>query len=152
MPDFLDDKDRAILNAIQSDFPVCPEPFRQIAEQLQMSTDDVLERIRRLKETGIIRRIGANIAPEKLNYVSTLCAASVPKEKIDVFTKTVNTYPGVTHNYIRDDKLNVWFTFIASSKEKIETSLEEISQITGIRPILNLPATRVFKISAKFNV
>ncbi|MFP3998999.1 MAG: Lrp/AsnC family transcriptional regulator, partial [Desulfobacterales bacterium] len=83
---------------------------------------------------------------------STLCAGRVPEEKLDHFTNIVNSYPGVTHNYLRNNSFNVWFTFIAPSAEDIEKSLEEISQKTGIKDILNLPATRLYKIRAHFNL
>jgi hypothetical protein len=61
-------------------------------------------------------------------------------------------YAGVTHNYMRDHEFNIWFTFIAPSRDQIAESLEEISRQTGVSPILNLPATRVFKISANFKL
>ncbi|MGD8677299.1 MAG: Lrp/AsnC family transcriptional regulator, partial [Desulfobacterales bacterium] len=47
---------------------------------------------------------------------------------------------------------NIWFTFIAPSKAEIEENLEQIEQQTGVSPILNMPATRVFKIKAKFDL
>jgi DNA-binding Lrp family transcriptional regulator len=87
-----------------------------------------------------------------LGFVSTLCAARVPEDKIQSFAVSVNRYPGVTHNYQRDNKYNVWFTFIAPSMEEIEENLENISRHTGIREIINLPATKVFKIKAHFNL
>jgi hypothetical protein len=46
----------------------------------------------------------------------------------------------------------VWFTFIAPSMAAIEANLRAISAETGIAEILNLPATRVFKIRAQFDV
>jgi len=58
----------------------------------------------------------------------------------------------VTHNYMRDNHFNVWFTFIAPSMEDIEANLAAIIRETGVHEILNLPATRVFKIRAKFDV
>ena len=105
-----------------------------------------------MKEDRLIRRIGANFSPDRLGYVSTLCAAKVPENSMDLFKQTVNAYPGVTHNYRRDHEYNVWFTFIAPSVDTIKQSLEEISLKTGVSTILNLPATRVFKISANFKV
>ena len=100
----------------------------------------------------IIRRIGGNFAPEKLGFVSTLCAAKVPENKIDHFAKIVNRYPGVTHNYQRDNEFNVWFTFIAPSMQEIEENLKKISNDTKIKDIINLPATKVYKIKAHFNL
>ncbi|MDY6904961.1 MAG: AsnC family transcriptional regulator [Thermodesulfobacteriota bacterium] len=148
----MDDTDKAILNIIQSDFPLAPRPFALIAEQLGLSEATVLDRVGTLKKSGIIRRIGGNFVPEKLGYVSTLCAASVPEDKVDGFAEVVNAYPGVTHNYIRENRLNVWFTFIAPSMEMIRENLAEISRQTGITEIHNLPATRVFKIRAQFTL
>ena len=148
----LDDTDRAILNAVQSDFPLAPRPFAAIGEQLGLDEDEVVRRMARLKQEGIIRRIGGNFVPEKLGYVSTLCAASVSEDRIDAFALAVNEYPGVTHNYIRDNTYNVWFTFIAPSRDAIEESLAEIARKTGVTRIINLPATRVFKIRAAFNL
>jgi DNA-binding Lrp family transcriptional regulator len=148
----LDDDDRAILNRIQSDFPITPRPYLAIAEAIGLSERAVIERVQRLKRAGIIRRIGGNFVPGKLGYVSTLCAARVPPEQIERFTEAVNRHPGVTHNYLRENTFNVWFTFIAPSMEEIEASLEAISAATGIAEILNLPATKVFKIRAQFDV
>jgi siroheme decarboxylase len=148
----MDDIDKAILNRIQSDFPIAPRPFEVIAGELGLSEEQVMRRIEQLKQAGIIRRIGGNFVPAKVGFVSTLCAASVPEEKLDHFSQTVNRYPGVTHNYQRDNQFNVWFTFIARSMEEIERNLTLISEETGIDNILNLPATKVFKIRAQFEV
>lgn len=148
----LDTIDRAILNRIQSDFPMTSRPYMSVADEVGISEDDVLKRLVRLKEKGIIRRIGGNFVPNKLGFVSTLCAAKVPEDMIESFAKIVNRYPGVTHNYLRDNKYNIWFTFIAPSMEVIEANLENISKETGISNIINLPATKVFKIKAHFDL
>jgi DNA-binding Lrp family transcriptional regulator len=148
----MDDTDRRILNRIQSNFPVTARPYAAIGQELDLTENEVLERVGRLKRIGIIRRIGGNFSPEKLGFVSTLCAASVPEEKLEAFAAVVNRYPGVTHNYMRDNHFNVWFTFIAPSMAAIEANLAAIAEETGVHGILNLPATRVFKIRAKFDV
>ena len=148
----IDNIDRAILNRIQSDFPITSRPYLAIAASLGFSEEDVLMRIARLKQRGIIRRIGGNFVPEKLGFVSTLCAAKVPEDKIESFAGVVNRYPGVTHNYKRDNEFNIWFTFIAPSMAVIEKNLEKISRETGVTEILNLPSTRVYKIKAHFDL
>lgn len=148
----MDDPDKAILNRIQSDFPITSRPYRTIAEDLGLSEGEVLKRVSRLKASGIIRRIGGNFKPEKLGFVSTLCAAKVPEDKISQFAEVVNRYPGVTHNYRRENPFNIWFTFIAPSMDEIKANLEQIAAETGVTDILNLPATRVFKIRAEFKV
>ena len=148
----LDVTDREILNRIQSDFPITQRPYLSIANDLGITENEVLKCVSSLKENGIIRRIGGNFVPEKLGFVSTLCAAEVPEDKIDIFSETVNQYPEVTHNYERNNKYNIWFTIIAPSVEEIEKKLAAISEKTGVHHILNLPASRVFKIKAHFEL
>jgi DNA-binding Lrp family transcriptional regulator len=148
----IDDIDRAILNRIQSDFPIASRPYRVIAEKLGLIESEVIQRVLRLKKAGIIRRIGGNFRPDKLGFVSTLCAATVPEDKVSRFAEVVNRYPGVTHNYRRDNAFNIWFTFIAPTMDEINANLKQIAEETGVTEILNLPATKVFKIRAEFKV
>ncbi|RLB94754.1 MAG: Lrp/AsnC family transcriptional regulator [Deltaproteobacteria bacterium] len=146
------DEDRKILNQIQVDFPIDSRPYKILAQKLDLHEDELIKRIRQMKDNLLIRRIGGNFSPDRLGYHSTLCAAKVPDDKIALFTKTVNSFSGVTHNYKRNHEFNIWFTFIAPSVEIIKTNLEKIQKITSVETILNLPATRVFKISANFKV
>ena len=148
----MDDVDRALVNEIQSDFPIASRPYHELGKRFDISEDEVLDRLRRLKAEGIIRRIGGNFNSKSLNFTSTLCAAKVPEEKMDRFVEMVNSYPGVTHNYLRDHDYNVWFTFIAQNAFLIDKALEEISSATGVTEIINLPAVKQFKIKVDFEV
>ena len=136
----------------QVDFPIDPRPYKILAQKLGLHEDELIKMINQMKEDLLIRRIGGNFSPDRLGYHSTLCAAKVPEDKIALFTKTVNAYSGVTHNYKRDHEFNIWFTFIAPSVEIIKTNLKQIQKATNVETILNLPATRVFKISANFKL
>ncbi len=148
----MDEIDRNILNEIQSVFPITSRPYQEVAARLNLTEGEVIERVRRLKDAGIIRRIGGNFHSHRLDFTSTLCAAKVPPERLEQFVEVVNSYPGVTHNYLRDSLYNVWFTFIAQDMESIEQALSEISKKTGIDEILNLPAVKMFKIKVDFEV
>ena len=148
----MDEIDKKILNIIQKDFPIVEVPFRVVAEKIGTAEDDVLERIRRMKREGIIRRIGAVFDAKKLGYVSALCAARVPDERLRAFVDTVNSYPGITHNYRRNHAYNVWFTIISPDESTLQSSLAEIRERTGIPDILSMKASRTFKIDASFTV
>jgi len=148
----MDDLDRKILNEIQANFPISARPYFELGERLGIPEDTVLERVKRLKSEGIIRRVGGSMNSRKLGFVSTLCAAMVPEDKIDAFVEAVNNYKGVTHNYQRKNRYNIWFTFIGPSMEFIKNCLLEISRKTGVSTILNMPAVRTFKIRVEFEV
>ena len=147
----MDDIDHRILNLIQDAFPLDPKPYRVLAEQVGIPEQEAWQRVQKLRESGIIRRIGAVFDPKKMGFTSTLCAARVPEEKLSAFVDAVNAYPGVTHNYRRSHDYNVWFTFIASSEEHLNQCLNEIKQTTGITDILSLRSVRTYKIYARFD-
>jgi DNA-binding Lrp family transcriptional regulator len=148
----LDDLDRAILNEIQSHFPIEARPYAEVGKKLGTSEAEVLARVQRLADTGVIRRIGANFTSRKLGYTSTLCAAHVPEPQLEGFVAAVNRHPGVTHNYLRRHHFNVWFTLIAESTERLAQILAEISRDSGVPEVLSLPAQKVFKIKVDFPV
>ncbi len=148
----MDKTDKKILNEIQSDFPIASRPYLELGQRLGLPEGEIIDRLDKLKQRGIIRRIGGNFHSNRLNFTSTLCAAKVPKEKINSFVEAVNRYPGVTHNYLRSHDYNIWFTFIAESMAFIEDALAEISKETDVTEILNLPAVKMFKIKVDFEV
>lgn len=145
----LDDLDRKILDIIQTSFPIVSRPYGAIAQKLGAGEEDIFRRVERMRASGIIRRLGANFQSGHLGFVSTLCAASVPAEKLEAFVSRVNSEKGVTHNYERDHPWNIWFTLIAPSREAAKAILQDISRETGVE-ILNLPASRMFKIRVDF--
>lgn len=148
----MDPIDKQLLNLIQEDLPITAKPFADAAVRLGIGEAEVLDRIKRLREKGIIRRIGAVFDLRKLGFVSTLCAARVPEEKMAAFVKTVNDCPGVTHNYRREHEYNVWFTLIAPGEEELSALLAGIKLNAGIDDILSLRAVRTFKINARFEM
>lgn len=148
----MDDVDKKILNIIQTDFPLTAQPFGDLAAKVGVTDEEVVDRIRRLKADGIIRRVGATFDSSKLGYASTLCAMQVPSKRVDEVARVVNAYDNVTHNYLREDKFNLWFTVIAESEQRIEEILDEIRAKTGIATVLNLPALRLFKVRVDFQL
>ncbi len=148
----LDATDKEILRAVQSHLPLDPRPFHELGRRLGLEEDEVIRRLRRLKQSGVIRRIGGNFDSSSLGFASTLCAAKVPEDKFEQFVQAVNAYPGVTHNYRREHEYNVWFTFIAPSMEEIEENLARLAQDTGIEHICSLPAIKKYKIKVDFPV
>ena len=148
----MDAIDKKILNILQKEFPLEERPFLIVAERCGISEDEVLERIQKLKDNGIIRRIGAVFDGAKLGRVSTLCAARVPEDKIDSFVQLGNTNKGVTHNYRRNLDYNIWFTVSAENNEALGAFLQSIKEKTGVTDILDMRAVRTFKINATFDV
>jgi len=147
----MDAMDRALLNAIQNNFPIAVHPYHSLGEVVGTTEEDAFKRIQHLREEGIIRRLGGVFDSRRLGYYSTLCAGKVPEERISLLAKHLEGIPGVTHNYQRDHDYNVWFTLIASSQAVAERILQNIRDVLGLTEIFNLPASRVFKINVNFD-
>ena len=143
--------EQRVLEVIQQRFPIAPRPYEELARELGSTEDEVFEAVQNLRKKGIIRRLGGSFDSRKIGYKSTLVALSAPQDRLGGVVEIVNSYPGVTHNYEREGKYNVWFTLIASSEKEIEETLAEIKRRAGVE-VLNLPATRVFKIKVDFDL
>ena len=63
----------------------------------------------------------------------------------------VNGHPGVSHNYLRDDGFNMWFTLVVPPGDDIESELQTLAAKVKPEWMLNLPAVRLFKLDVFFD-
>ncbi len=146
----LDETDAALIDDYQSGFPVTTEPFATLADDLDTTETDVLERVERLREAGVFRRFGAVLNPPVIGS-STLAAVSAPERRFDEVAATINDVRQVNHNYRRDHEWNMWFVVTAASRERRDAILDEIERKTGCT-VLNLPMLTDYYIDLEFPV
>jgi len=139
----LDEIDRAILNRLQDDLPLTPTPFRDVADELGLQEDDLLARITRLKDTGIITRFGPFFDAEAMGGAFCLCAMTVPEAEFETVVTKVNAHPEVAHNYQRTHALNMWFVLATETPEGIGAIADMIERETGLR-VLRFPKLQEF--------
>ena len=143
--------DRTILDRIQADFPLVERPYAELGRELGLSEDACFARIRQLNERGLVRRLGAFFDSGKLGYVSTLVAFAVPEARLDEVAERVSAQPGVTHDYAREGHFNLWFTLVTRSRAEIEAAVEKLRRETGVEEVLELPATKTYKLRVDFS-
>jgi DNA-binding Lrp family transcriptional regulator len=148
----LDPVDRTLLEQLQAGFPLVPQPFVELGESLGLSEDDVLARVRRLKDGGIIRQIGAIFDTRRLGYQSTLVAFHAKEGSLEAVAARITAHPGVSHNYARPHHYNLWFTLAVPPGQAVEDEIRRLAQQTGVDDWLNLPALRVFKLRTHFRL
>ena len=146
----LDETDRRILSGIQVDFPVVRWPYEALSSRLDVAGDEILYRVRRLCEAGIVRRIGAVFSSRRLGYVSTLVAARVPPERLEAAAAEASRLEGVTHNYAREHEYNLWFTLAARDEAELEEALRGLRARMGEGDMLSLPTVASYKAWAVF--
>lgn len=148
----MNDLKRHLINRIQSNFPLTPTPFEDLARELNTTESEIITALTELKKEGILRRIGASIDSRKIGYFSTLVGCVVEHDKLDAVAAEICKNPNVTHAYERDDEINFWFTLISISIEKIERAIREYSRMPGVIKIFSLPADKVYKLKVQFDV
>jgi siroheme decarboxylase len=145
----LDEIDKRLMNLLQSNFPLDPEPFALVAAAAELELDDVLARTQRLLDGRIIREITPIFDTRALGYDSMLVAAKVDSEHPQRAAQIVNSHPGVSHNYLRTHDFNLWFTIATppDSELGLPGTLEALMRETGAESMRELPTLTLFKIN-----
>ena len=142
-----------LLFEMQNAFPMTQTPFKEVAEKLNSTEEEVLSLVKKLKEEKIIRQTSAIFDTKRLGYKSSLVAFKVPEEKIDEAAEIINAHPGVSHNYLRNHDYNIWFTMAVTpdSKFGLEKTIDILKAQTGAEDGIVLPTLKMFKISVKMD-
>ena len=150
----MDKIDSQILHELQYNFPLSEKPYEVIAGKLNISTEEIWNRVQTMLDKGVIRRMGASFDSNKLGFCSTLAAVSVDSGLVDRAAELIGQFHEVTHSYLRNNEFNIWFTLIAVDDKKIENILEQIRESLCLEKskILNLPMKQLFKLDARFRV
>ena len=121
---------KQLLNNYQQDFPLSPAPYRDIAEQLGVTEDEVLSAFSVLSEQQMISRIGPVIAPNSIGC-SALVAMAVPDYDLDWVAEIISAYPEVNHNYERENRFNLWFVLTADDDAHLQNVISDMERKTG---------------------
>jgi siroheme decarboxylase len=147
--------DLAVLDALQDELPLVPRPWAAVAERLGITESELLERVRRLQEAGILRNVSPVLESRRFGLsAATLVALRVPEERVAEVAAIVSSYPEVSHNYRRDHPYAIWFTLAARTEERLSEVLSEILARAGIpeEDALDLPTVQPYKIDVRFSV
>jgi DNA-binding Lrp family transcriptional regulator len=133
----LDGIDKQILMEMQGDFDESSEPYARMAETLSITEDEVIRRIRRMKERGVIRRIGAMIRHIEagISY-NGMVVWKVEPERTEEVGRMLASFPDVTHCYERipfGKTGGTLFTMVhASSEEGCLEIVKRMSERVGV--------------------
>ena len=156
MPRTLKPFERDLLNLIQKQVPLAQRPFAEIARQLGVAEDQVIDVLRDLKtgQQAVIRQISAIFDTKALGYRSSLVAAKIAREKLDQSAAIINTHPGVSHNYQRNHEYNLWYTIAIppDSKLGLEGTVDILHRESGAMRTRLMPTLRLFKIGVMLNL
>ncbi len=142
----MDAKDKLLLDLLQNNFLPAEKPYLELGKQAGISEGAVLSRLKRLKKDKYIRFVGAFINTKALGFKSQLTAFHVEKKNISRVAKIINSHPGVSHNYVRDNYYNVWFTIAVPPTQSLAKTMKILFKKTGVKEYLELPSLKVYKL------
>ena len=145
-----DATDRRIINALQGDFPLVTEPYRQVADGLGLSEAELLQRIDAMLERKVLTRFGPMFQIERAGGAFVLAAMKVPEADFDRVAAQVNAFPEVAHNYRREHALNMWFVLATATPEGIAAAVAAIEAATGL-PVFPFPKEREYFVEMKLH-
>lgn len=150
--DELEDLDRALLNALQWDFPLDARPFAVLADRLGTTEDDVLARTQKVKGAEILRQLSAIFDTRALGYSSALIAARIDPDHVDEGAAAVGMHPGVSHNYKRNHAYNLWYTLAVPPYDDFDAHLDVLHRVSGAIVTRKLPTLTLYKIGVKLDM
>ncbi|MDQ3838719.1 MAG: Lrp/AsnC family transcriptional regulator, partial [Thermoproteota archaeon] len=127
-------------------------PFLEISKRHGIPEGEVIRKISRLKQLGLIRQINAIFDTRRLGYKSALIAFSVKGDKLEDVAAQVNRHPGVSHNYERNHEYNMWFTLAVPPQDNIKTVLGKMAAFDGVVKYRLLPTLKLYKIGVKLDM
>jgi len=132
-----DTRDRQLLECIQLGLPVCPRPYAEIGKQCDMSETEVIARLTRLKQNGLIKRMGVIVKHRKLGYrANAMVVWNVPDELIAQLGGHVSRFPFVTLCYQRPKQpewpYNLYCMIHGKDRAVVLMQLEQLNQACGL--------------------
>ncbi|MGB7992872.1 siroheme decarboxylase subunit beta [Methanoregula sp.] len=147
----MDPNDLAILAALEDGLPFIPEPFAEIGKTLGITAEEVLDRIKKLQESGVIRRFRARINQRQVGIsANALVAWRCNKKSTDKTGAFLASFPSVTHCYERRPIPGRWDYSLYTvhhgrSREKVIEEVKKIADAAGLSDYLILFSTEEFK-------
>ncbi len=122
-----------LLTRLQKGIQCVQQPFKLIADELDLHESEVIAQIQAWLEDGTLTRFGPMYNIEKMGGEFTLVAMEVPIDRFEQVTEQVNSFTEVAHNYEREHRLNMWFVLACESAEHTAKILIDIETKTQLK-------------------
>ncbi|MEE8168806.1 MAG: siroheme decarboxylase subunit beta [Candidatus Hydrothermarchaeales archaeon] len=147
----LDETDKQVLVMMEDNVPLISRPFLEVAEKIGINEDEVIERVKRMLDEGIVRRFSASISHRKLGITANpMVAWKVPQDRVEEVGKKMASFDEVTHCYERETvpgkwEYNVFVVVHGYERGSVERTMQQISRAVGIKEYKMLYSTKEYK-------
>ena len=148
-----DERDIALLAAIEDGLPLCERPFAAVGRKVQMAEEEVISRLEHMRNSGIIRRFGLVLQHRPLGYrANAMVVFDVPDGDVDAVAARITAHDFVTLCYCRTRRAPVWpfnlYCMIhGCDRDVVEGQIAELKKSAGLENHASktLFSTRRFK-------
>jgi DNA-binding Lrp family transcriptional regulator len=146
----LTDRDKDFIRGLQKDLEIIPEPFKQLAENLGITTHELFAKAKEYEQIGVMRRFAAILRHRDAGFSANgMVVWNVPEENIDEIGYKLASFPQVSHCYQRptypDWQFNLFSMIHARSIQSAEKIAYEMSEAIRIKGYKVLFSSREFK-------
>ncbi len=133
----MDDIDRRIIAATQDGLPLCPQPYHAVADKLALPVHLVMERMQRMLELGVIRRMGVIPNHYALGVrANGMTVWQLPDQRLRAMGRQVGALDFVSHCYHRPPHPPEWpynlFAMVhGHNRREVERKVEVIAELLG---------------------
>lgn len=147
---WMDATDALLIDRLHGGLPLTERPFADVATDVGLSEDEVLSRLQRLLDVGLLTRFGPLFQIERAGGQFLLAALAVPEADFDRVAAIVNALPAVAHNYRRTHQLNMWFVIAGETPAKVSQACQAIEAATGLK-VYAFPKEREFFVELRLS-
>ncbi|NPA49312.1 MAG: Lrp/AsnC family transcriptional regulator [Thermodesulfobacteria bacterium] len=125
--------EKKLVSALSEGLPLVPRPYAALAERLGVTEEEVIEAIKKLRERGIIRRLGGTIRHDRAGIKGNVMVAwRVPESRLEEIGEKCASFPFITHCYVRrtypDWPYNFYTMVHAEDEEVCRKLVEELAR------------------------
>ncbi len=149
---YLTTPEKQVLEIIQSDFPLTIHPYHAVGQQIGLSEEQVITSLKSLKTRKMLRQISAIFNGRFLGFDTALISFQIPEQALEYTAQVINSHPGVSHNYQREHRFNLWFTLSVPQELNVQQHMLTLARLTSCSHLLYLPSIKTFKRRVQFSM
>jgi DNA-binding Lrp family transcriptional regulator len=133
----IDSIDQQIIRRVQGDFPLSLSPYKIIADEMGISEQELLSRLNRMKESGILRKMGAVLQHRLAGFHgNALCCWNVEPERLAEVSGLMADCSYISHVYLREPHprwpYNLYTVFHSHTREQCLALVEQMAEQIGV--------------------
>jgi len=134
-------RDMKLIQLVQYGLPLCSHPYKEIGKHIDMDEQEVIDRLKKMQESGVIKRMGVVVRHRKLGYrANAMVVWNIPDDQVKETGKKISQFEFVTLCYRRPRQLPQWpynlFSMIhGSDRDAVTENIHELARQCGLQDV-----------------